>query len=51
MSRPFTNPAIVKVLHGSDSDIEWLQRDFGVYIVNMFDTGQAMRVLGTLSDD
>jgi len=34
------------VLHGSDSDIEWLQRDFSLYIVNLFDTGQAMRVLG-----
>ena len=41
----FTNPKIVKVLHGADSDIVWLQRDFGLYIVNMFDTGQAMRVL------
>ncbi len=26
-------------------DIEWLQRDFGIYVVNMFDTGQAARVL------
>jgi exosome complex exonuclease RRP6 len=26
-------------------DVEWLQRDFGLYIVNMFDTGQAARVL------
>eukprot|EP00048_Salpingoeca_helianthica_P007552 m.112028 g.112028 ORF g.112028 m.112028 type:complete len:830 (-) comp14365_c1_seq1:38-2527(-) len=42
----FTNPAIVKVLHGADFDVEWLQRDFGLYVVNMFDTGQAMRVLG-----
>lgn len=23
----------------------WLQRDFGLYVVNMFDTGQAARVL------
>jgi ribonuclease D len=23
----------------------WLQRDFGIYVVNMFDTGQAARVL------
>ena len=36
----------MKVLHGSDSDIEWLQRDFGLYIVNLFDTGQAARTLG-----
>jgi len=27
-------------------DIQWLQRDFGLYIVNMFDTGQASRSLG-----
>jgi hypothetical protein len=41
----FTDPAIVKVLHGGDSDILWLQRDHGLYIVNMFDTGQAARVM------
>lgn len=35
----------MKVLHGADSDIVWLQRDFGIYVVNMFDTGQAARVL------
>jgi len=28
-------------------DVQWLQRDFGLYIVNLFDTGQASRVLGT----
>ena len=39
----FSNPSIVKVLHGADNDILWLQRDFGIYIVNMFDTGQASR--------
>ena len=33
-------------MHGADSDIGWLQRDFAVYVVNMFDTGQAARVLG-----
>ena len=42
----FDNPRIVKVLHGADSDVEWLQRDFGLYLVNMFDTGQAARTLG-----
>lgn len=26
-------------------DIGWLMRDFGLYIVNMFDTGQAARTL------
>jgi len=39
------HPAIVKVLHGCDSDVVWLQRDFGVFLVNLFDTGQAARAL------
>jgi len=45
LNEVFTDPAILKVLHGSDADIGWLQRDFGVYVVNMFDTGQAARTL------
>ncbi|XP_028968527.1 exosome component 10, partial [Galendromus occidentalis] len=40
-----TDPKIVKVLHGSHSDVQWLQRDFGVYIVNLFDTGIAAKLL------
>ncbi len=43
MIKVFSNPKIVKVLHGADNDIKWLQRDFGIYVVNMFDTGQAAR--------
>ena len=42
----FANPKIVKVFHGADCDIKWLQRDFAIYVLNMFDTGQASRVLG-----
>ncbi len=34
-----------KVFHGADSDIEWLQKDCGIYVVNMFDTHQAAREL------
>jgi ribonuclease D len=45
LNRVFCNPKIVKVLHGADYDIEWLQKDFGLYIVNMFDTGLAARNL------
>eukprot|EP00041_Stephanoeca_diplocostata_P042704 m.11373 g.11373 ORF g.11373 m.11373 type:complete len:773 (+) comp8531_c0_seq2:158-2476(+) len=45
LNSSFTNADIVKVLHGSDSDILWLQKDLGLYLVNMFDTGQAARVL------
>ncbi|KAL0158693.1 hypothetical protein M9458_046769, partial [Cirrhinus mrigala] len=33
------------VFHGADSDIEWLQKDFGLYVVNMFDTHHAARSL------
>lgn len=40
----FTDPGIVKVLHGSDLDILWLQRDLGLYVVNMFDTSQVFLV-------
>jgi len=40
-----TNKDIVKVLHGSERDITWLQRDFGIYIINMFDTQLAAKVL------
>ena len=32
--------ASCQVFHGADSDIVWLQKDFSVYIVNLFDTGQ-----------
>jgi exosome complex exonuclease RRP6 len=32
-------------MHGADRDIIWLQRDFGIYVCNLFDTGQASRVL------
>ncbi len=35
----FDNPQIVKVIHGADYDVEWLQKDFGLYVINMFDTG------------
>ena len=41
----FTDPKIIKVFHGADYDIEWLQKDFGLYVINMFDTGQASRIL------
>jgi exosome complex exonuclease RRP6 len=29
-----------KVLHGCEKDVEWLQRDFSIYLVNVFDTHQ-----------
>lgn len=36
-----------QVLHGAESDIVWLQQDFNLYIVNLFDTYHASKVLGT----
>lgn len=41
----FANPKIVKVFHGSRSDLVWLQRDFGIYVCNLFDTGIASKTL------
>ncbi|XP_034255209.1 exosome component 10 [Thrips palmi] len=45
LNEAFTNPKILKVFHGADSDIPWLQRDLCLYVVNMFDTYQAAKVL------
>lgn len=39
------DPSIVKVFHGADSDIVWLQQDFDIYVVNLFDTFHAAKTL------
>ena len=46
----FANPKVVKVLHGSRGDLVWLQRDFGIYTCNLFDTGVASKVLNYKSN-
>ncbi|QIX00371.1 hypothetical protein AMS68_005888 [Peltaster fructicola] len=46
LNEVFTDPSIIKVFHGAFMDIMWLQRDFGVYIVGLFDTYAAARALG-----
>ncbi|KAF8496091.1 hypothetical protein JB92DRAFT_2991336 [Gautieria morchelliformis] len=38
-------PAIVKVFHVAERDIVWLQQDFNLYVVNLFDTYHATKVL------
>ncbi|PPQ68746.1 LOW QUALITY PROTEIN: hypothetical protein CVT25_012840 [Psilocybe cyanescens] len=59
LNEVFTDPGIVKVswmldvlfkfaenvFHGAESDIVWLQQDFNVYIVNLFDTFHASKLL------
>ncbi|PSK36842.1 hypothetical protein C7M61_003706 [Candidozyma pseudohaemuli] len=42
----FANPNIVKVFHGAFMDIIWLQRDLGLYVVSLFDTYHAAKLLG-----
>lgn len=39
------DPKIVKVFHGAESDILWLQQDFDIYVVGLFDTYHATKVL------
>lgn len=38
---------VVKVLHGAKSDVLWLQRDFGIVLVGLFDTFYASKLLGS----
>ncbi|KAL8944798.1 MAG: hypothetical protein Q9216_000220 [Gyalolechia sp. 2 TL-2023] len=49
LNEVFTDSRIVKarrsVLHGSTSDMVWLQRDLGLYVVGLFDTYHASNVL------
>ncbi|KAF1808356.1 hypothetical protein P152DRAFT_462632 [Eremomyces bilateralis CBS 781.70] len=46
LNEVFTDPKILKVLHGAYMDVVWLQRDLGLYLVGLFDTHHASRVLG-----
>ncbi|KAJ2559939.1 exosome nuclease subunit [Coemansia sp. RSA 1933] len=45
LNRVTADPQKIKVFHGAESDILWLQRDFGVYVVGLFDTYHASKVL------
>lgn len=47
----FADPSILKVFHGAESDIKWLQRDFNLYVVNLFDTYHASVELSELPQD
>ncbi|CAB4056949.1 RRP6 [Lepeophtheirus salmonis] len=45
LNQVFTHPKILKIFHGADSDVIWLQRDFSLYLVNVFDTFRASVLL------
>ncbi|CAF1205729.1 unnamed protein product [Didymodactylos carnosus] len=45
----FANLKTLKVFHAGTSDIEWLYNDFGIYIINMFDTFHAAEGLNLTS--
>lgn len=42
----FSDPHTLKVMHGAESDVKWLQRDFSCYLVGLFDTFLASKSLG-----
>lgn len=37
MKKIFENPNILKIFYGGGSDLLWLNRDFGIFVVNYFD--------------
>jgi ribonuclease D len=46
LSRLFSRKSLLKIFHGClHSDVAWLQRDFGVAVVNVFDTQEAYKQL------
>jgi cation-transporting P-type ATPase D len=49
MKEVFQSDAILKVGHGLDNDVLWMQRDYGIYLVHVFDTEKACKVLGKTS--
>ncbi len=42
----FRNPKIEKIFHAAEYDLICLKRDFGITLINLFDTMQAGRILG-----
>ncbi|CAG0884875.1 unnamed protein product [Cyprideis torosa] len=46
LNQVFTHPAILKIFHGAEWDVNWMQRDLGLYVVGLFDTFYASQTLG-----
>ena len=42
LTQMFADGKIVKVFHGSDSDLKYLEADLGVTTINVFDTARAL---------
>ncbi|KAI5292619.1 exosome nuclease subunit [Ascosphaera acerosa] len=45
LNEVFADPRVLKVFHGAFMDMIWLQRDLGIYVVNLFDTFHAANAL------
>ncbi|KAJ9620677.1 exosome nuclease subunit [Knufia peltigerae] len=45
LNEVLADPKILKVFHGSNMDMIWLQRDLGLYVVGLFDTFHASMAL------
>ena len=45
LGKAFCDGDKLKIMHGADNDVQWLQKDFGMFVNCLFDTGQAARVL------
>ncbi|CAG7720962.1 unnamed protein product [Allacma fusca] len=45
LNEVFTHPEILKVAHSAHCDIAYLQRDLGIYVVGLFDTCEAEKII------
>lgn len=50
LNEVFTNPQIVKVMFDCKQALLWLQRDFGIFMVNLFDLDVAINMLNKKKD-
>jgi exosome complex exonuclease RRP6 len=46
----FEDPSIVKIFHGSDTDLQLLATDLEIVTVNVFDTARAFQYLQRLPE-
>lgn len=46
LSEILCDSKVVKIFHAATNDLKWLQQDFDLFVINMFDTQKAMKALG-----